>query len=134
MAPCLCNCVFDSLHWASPDDLPSWLCLEYCGFLCKRIDACPRFCGGFLDDNEFGESGHKEGSRLLEFFVAYAAKRLDDALDILPCKAVGMLVSYLIQLSKRNIDEALLKPVAHLSAGIHCNPKYYLVGHHHCDS
>ena len=34
-----CHCVFDSLHWASPDDLPSWLGLEYCGFLCKRIDA-----------------------------------------------------------------------------------------------
>ena len=68
------HCVFDSLHWASPDDLPSWLGLEYCGFLCERIDAFPSFRGGFLDDNKFRESGYKEGSRFLEFFVAYAGK------------------------------------------------------------
>jgi hypothetical protein len=83
MPPCLCNCVFDSLHWASPDDLPCWLCLEYCGFLCKRIDAIPRFCGGLLDDNKFRKPGYKEGSRFLEFFVANAGQRLDDSLDIL---------------------------------------------------
>ena len=83
MPPSLCNCVFDSLHWASPDDLPSWLGLEYCGFLCKRIDAFPRFCGGFLDDHEFRESRHKECSSFLEFFVTYAGESLDHALDIL---------------------------------------------------
>jgi hypothetical protein len=70
----LCHCVFDSLHWASPDNLPSRLGLEHCGFLCERIDAFPRLCGGLLDDNEFGESGHKEGSRFLEFFVAYVGE------------------------------------------------------------
>ena len=52
----LCHCVFDSLHRASPDNLPSWLGLEYCGFLCERIDAVTRFCGRFLDDNKFREN------------------------------------------------------------------------------
>jgi hypothetical protein len=33
-----------------------------------------------LDHNELGESGHKEGSRFLEFFVAYFRERLDDTL------------------------------------------------------
>src|SRR6476646_7362376 len=70
MPPCLCHCVFDSLHWASPNDLPSWLGLEYCGFLCKRIDASTLLCGGLLNDNKFRESGYKEGPRFLEFFVA----------------------------------------------------------------
>jgi|SRR6266404_6435161 hypothetical protein len=43
--------------------------------------------------NEFGESGHKEGSRFLELFVAYLGKRLDDALDVLPRHIVRMLLS-----------------------------------------
>ena len=68
----LCHCVFDSLHRASPDNFPSWFGLEYCWLLCERIDAFPRFCRGLLDDNKFGESGHKKTSRFLEFFVAYA--------------------------------------------------------------
>ncbi len=76
-------CVFGSLYRPSPDDLPSRLRLEYCWLLCERIDAAPLLCGGLLDDNEFGESGHKEGSRFLELFVAYLGKRLDDALDVL---------------------------------------------------
>src|SRR5215831_5132994 len=58
-------CVFGSLYRPSPDDLPSRLRLEYCWLLCERIDAAPLLCGGLLDDNEFGESGHKEGSRFL---------------------------------------------------------------------
>jgi hypothetical protein len=37
--------------------------LEYCWLLCERIDALSRFCGGLLDDYEFGESGHNEGAR-----------------------------------------------------------------------
>jgi hypothetical protein len=64
-APMLCHRVFDSLNWASPDNLPSRLGLEYCGFLCKRIDASTLLCGRFLDDNKLCESGHKEGSRFL---------------------------------------------------------------------
>jgi hypothetical protein len=59
-------CVFGSLYRPSPDDLPSRLRLEYCWLLCERIDAAPLLCGGLLDDNEFGESGHKESSRFLE--------------------------------------------------------------------
>jgi hypothetical protein len=64
-APMLSHCVLDGLNWASPDNFPSWLGLEYCGFLCKRIDASTLFCGRFLDDNKFRESRHKEGSRFL---------------------------------------------------------------------
>src|SRR5215831_8709942 len=86
-------CVFGSLYRPSPDDLPSRLRLEYCWLLCERIDAAPLLCGGLLDDNEFGESGHKEGSRFLELFVAYLGKRLDDALDVLPRHIVRMLLS-----------------------------------------
>src|ERR1700674_1386153 len=52
-----------------------------------------RLCGGLLDDNEFGESGHKEGSRFLEFLVAYLGERLDDAHDVLPRHIVWMLLS-----------------------------------------
>src|SRR5580704_2398614 len=85
--------VFDSLHRACPDDLSSRLRLEYRRFLCERIDAFPRLCGGLLDDDEFGESGHKEGSRFLDFFVAYLGERLDDALDVLPRHIVWMLLS-----------------------------------------
>jgi hypothetical protein len=73
--------IFGSLYGASLDDLPSRLRLEYCRLLCERIDALARFCGGLLDDDEFGEAGHKEGSRFLEFFVAYFGERLDDALN-----------------------------------------------------
>src|SRR3984893_9005470 len=76
-----------------PDDLPSRLRLEYCWLLCERIDAFPRLCGGLLDDNEFGESGHKEGSRFLEVFVAYLGERLDDAPYVLPRHIVWMLLS-----------------------------------------
>ena len=59
----------------------------------ERIDAAPLLCSGLLDDNEFGKSGHKEGSRFLELFVAYFRERLDDALDVLPRHIVPMLVS-----------------------------------------
>src|SRR6266571_3398150 len=85
--------VFGSLYRPSPDDLPSRLRLEYCWLLCERIDAAPLLCGGLLDDNEFGESGHKEGSRFLEFLVAYFRERLDDALDVLPRHIVRMKLS-----------------------------------------
>ena len=85
--------VLGSLHWACPDDLPGGLRFEYRRFLCEGIDAFPRLCGGLLDDNEFGESGDEEGARLLEFFVAYFGKRLDDALDVLPRHIVRMLLS-----------------------------------------
>src|SRR5216683_4324478 len=85
--------VFGSLYRASPDDLPSRLRLENCRLLCERIDALPRLCGGLLDDNEFGESGHKEGPRFLEFFVAHFGERLNDALDVLPRHVIRMLLS-----------------------------------------
>ena len=42
------------------------------------------FVAGFLDDNEFGESGHKERPRSLEFFVAFFGERLDDAFNVCP--------------------------------------------------
>ena len=74
--------VFGSLYRASPEDLPSRLRLEHCWLLRERIDAFARLCGGLLDHNELGESGHKEGSRFLEFFVAYFRERLDDTLDV----------------------------------------------------
>jgi hypothetical protein len=74
--------IFGSLYRTSLDDLPSWLCLEYCWLLCEWIDALACFCGGLLDDDEFGEAGHKEGPRFLEFFVADFSERLDDALDV----------------------------------------------------
>jgi hypothetical protein len=50
--------VFGSLCRASPDDLPSRLGLEHCWLLRERIDAFARHCGGLLDHNELGESGH----------------------------------------------------------------------------
>src|ERR1700730_17174349 len=70
----LCYCVFDSLHGASPDNLPCRFGLEYRGLLCERIDAFSRLRSGLLDDNEFRESGHEEGSRFLEFFIAYVGE------------------------------------------------------------
>src|SRR2546430_10455133 len=85
-------CVFGSLYRPSSDDLPSRLRLEYCWLLCERIDAAPLLCGGFLDDNEFGKSGHKESSRFFKFLVAYLGERLDDALDVLPRHIVRMLL------------------------------------------
>src|SRR5215475_9646318 len=85
--------VFCSLCRASPDDLPSRLRLKYCRLLGERIDALPRLCGGLLDDNEFCETWHKEGSRFLEFFVAYFRERLDDALYVLPRHTIRMLLS-----------------------------------------
>src|ERR1700692_200110 len=85
--------VFGSLYRASLDDLPSWLRLEYCRLLCERIYALPRFCGGLLDHYQLGEAGHKEGSRFLEFFVAYFGERLDDALHVLSRNIVLMLLS-----------------------------------------
>ena len=54
--------VFGSLYWSSPDDLPSRLRLKYCWLFCERIDAAPLLCCRLLDNNEFGKSGHKEGS------------------------------------------------------------------------
>src|ERR1700694_1225591 len=86
------NCVFGSLYRPSPDDLPGRLRLEYCWLLCERIDAAPLLRGGLLCDDEFCEAGHKEGSRLLEFFVTYLGERLDDALDVLPRHVVRMLL------------------------------------------
>jgi hypothetical protein len=44
----LCYSIFGGLYRTSLDDLPSWLCLEYCRLLCERIDALPRPCGGLL--------------------------------------------------------------------------------------
>src|ERR1017187_5587258 len=85
--------VFGSLYRASLDDLPSWFCLEYCRLFRERIDALSRFCGGVLFDNQFGEARHKEGSRFLEFFVAYFGERLDHALDVLSRHIVRMLLS-----------------------------------------
>ena len=82
MFPTLRYSVFGSLYRPSPDDLPRRLRLKYCWLLCERIDAAPFLCSGLLDDNESGKSGHKEGSRFLEFFVAYFRERLDDALDV----------------------------------------------------
>jgi hypothetical protein len=67
--------------------------LEYCWFLCERIDALPRLCGRLLDHNQFGEAGHKKGSRFLELFVTNFGERLDDALDVLSRDIVFMLLS-----------------------------------------
>jgi hypothetical protein len=66
MPPLLCHCVFVSLHWASPDNLPCGLGFEYCGFLCKRIDASPLLCGRFLDDDKFATNhiATREPSRI----------------------------------------------------------------------
>jgi hypothetical protein len=91
--PTLRYSVFGSLYRPSPNDLSSRLRLKYCWLLCERIDAAPLLCSGLLDDNEFGKSGYKEGSRFLEFFVAYFRERLDDALNVLPRHIVPMLVS-----------------------------------------
>src|SRR5882672_2041281 len=85
--------VFGGLYRACPDNLPSGLRFEYRRFLCKRIDALPRLGGGLLDDDEFGESGHKESSRLLEFLVADFRERLDDAFDVLSRHLGRMLIS-----------------------------------------
>src|ERR1700722_5176105 len=85
--------VFGSLYRASLDNLPSWLRLECRRLFCERVDAFPRLCGRLLDDDEFGEAGHKEGSRLLEFFVADFSERLDDAFDVLSRHIVLMLLS-----------------------------------------
>jgi hypothetical protein len=60
--------------------------------LCERIDAFPRLYGGLLDDNEFGESGHKERPRSLEFFVAFFGERLDDTFDVRPLNIVRMML------------------------------------------
>src|SRR5580704_10172342 len=84
--------VFGSLDRPSPDDLPSRLGLKYCRLFCERIDALPLLCGGLLDNNKFGETGYKEGSRFLEFFVAHFRKRLDDAFDVLPRHSVRVQV------------------------------------------
>src|SRR5271165_680648 len=89
----LSHCIFGSFYRASLDDLPRRLRLEYCWLLGERIDALSRFCGGFLDHNEFGESGHNEGTRFLEFSVTNLHERLDDALDVLPGHSVRMLLS-----------------------------------------
>ena len=91
--PTLRYSVFGSLYRPSPDDLPSRLRLKYCWLFCERIDTAPLLCSGLLDNNEFGKSGHKEGSRFLEFFVAYFRERLDDALDVLPRHIIPMLLS-----------------------------------------
>jgi hypothetical protein len=42
------------------------------------------FVAGLLDNNEFSESGHKEGSSFIEFLVGYSSERLDDGFDVLP--------------------------------------------------
>jgi hypothetical protein len=39
--------------------------LKYRRFLCEGIDAFPPLCGGFLDDNEFSESGDEESPAFL---------------------------------------------------------------------
>src|SRR5882762_2112993 len=75
--------VLGSLYRPSPDDLPGGLRLEYRRLLRERIDAAPLLRGGLLDDDEFGKSGHQEGSTLLELLVAYRGERLEDALDVL---------------------------------------------------
>lgn len=91
-APVLCNRVFSSLYWPSPNNLPSRFRLEYRWLFCERIDALPLLCGRLLDDNEFCESGDKEGSCFLELFVANLRERLDDALNVLPCHFARMLL------------------------------------------
>jgi hypothetical protein len=93
MVSALRHRVFGSLHRASLDDLPRWLRLEYCRFFCEWIDALARLRGGLLDDNEFGESGHNEGSRFLEFLVANCRERLDDPFDVLPAHGLRILLS-----------------------------------------
>jgi hypothetical protein len=65
---------------------------EYRWLLCKRIDALPLLCGRLLDDNEFCESGDKEGSGFLEFSVANLRQQIDDALNALPCHLARMLL------------------------------------------
>jgi hypothetical protein len=93
MVSALRHRVFGSLHRASLDDLPRWLRLEYCRLFCEWIDALARLRGGLLDDNEFGESGHNEGSRFLEFLVANFRERLDDPFDVLPAHGLRILLS-----------------------------------------
>jgi len=64
----------NGLHGPSPDNLSCRFRLEYRGLLCERIDAFSRLCSGLIDNNEFRESGHKENSRFLELFIAYAGE------------------------------------------------------------
>src|SRR5580692_11259462 len=88
--------VFGGLDGARPDDLAGRLRLEHRRFLGKRIDAFSRLCGGLLDDNEFGEPGHEEGARFLEFLVADLRQQLDDALDVLARHAGWVLLGDLL--------------------------------------
>src|SRR5258706_6961477 len=73
--------VFGSLYRACPDDLPGGLRLEYRRFLCKRIDALPRLCGGRLGLKTFLASGHKKGSPAFSVFVNSFGDRLCEGLD-----------------------------------------------------
>jgi hypothetical protein len=62
--------------------------LKTVGSFVNGIDALARLRGGFLYDDELGESGHQERTGLLEFLVANFGHRLDDALDVLACDLV----------------------------------------------
>src|ERR1700730_4159131 len=68
--------------------------LNIVGSFVNGIDALSRLCGRLLDDNEFGKSGHKKGSRFLELFVSHFRERLDDALDVLPGSNVSSVTWY----------------------------------------
>src|SRR5260370_16159206 len=71
---------------------------------------------GLLDDDEFGESGHKESSRLLEFLVADFRERLDDALDVLSRHLGRMLISdFLNEFRLRHQFGHVSSPVANQS-------------------
>jgi hypothetical protein len=59
------------------------LALNIVGSFVNGLMPFRAFVAGVLYDNHFGEAGHKEGSRFLEFFVAYFGERLDDALHVL---------------------------------------------------
>src|SRR5580704_14690603 len=85
--------VFGGFYRSSPDDLPSWFCLEDRWLLGERIDAFPRLCGGLFDDNKLGKSGHKEGPGFLEFPIANFRDRLDDALHVFSSYFVRMLLN-----------------------------------------
>src|SRR5260370_39985684 len=99
-----------------PGYVPIGIRYAYRRFLWIRFDSRPRLGGGLLEDDEFGESWHKESSRLLEFLVADFRERLDDALDVLSRHLGRMLISdFLNEFRLRHQFGHVSSPVANQS-------------------
>ena len=88
MPPGILNGVLGCLNGACPNDFSRWFCFKYGRLFRKGIDPLTFLGRGLFDDDELRKAREQESAALLQFLVANANERFEDAFDVLLAQSV----------------------------------------------